>query len=222
MEQIHFSKSTAPLSRSHSDTSLSTERVSPDYSGDIYDDAIPGLIEKVTSELGAELATDWIARDSNEQTTTQDRIEEAIKSCNEIAFCVRRLLSPAITTTTTADGDMEVSASELEFEALRGELKAETLLLGRLCLEITQDLTRYDHRAVRTLGQRSKNVIAMCHPYELPDIARVQPLCNPQQLVVTRLSALYELEQTLTHLSTLIPNNSLWNFILQSLARFCA
>lgn len=238
MDSTDLSKSIPPTSASDTTTGsdISNLTVSldahPTTTVERYDDKIPGLIEKVTAELGSELDTDIAPESSAGRQTaaelTGERIAQAIECAEKIGFCLRRLLSPdgikaaSTAMTATFEDDNEMYGLRLEAEALREELKAEILLLGRLCQEINQEATRYDKYTGWYFYRLSAQVLDCCHPYEILDIAYRSPHCNPQQLLYTRLSALYELEQSLTYLSTLFSQQSKWNIIIKAIASFFA
>lgn len=239
MDSTDLSKSIPPTSASDTTTgsdisnlTVSFETPPTTAAVERYDDEIPGLIETVTAELGSELDTDiapeHIAGRQTSAELTQERIAQAIECAEKIGFCLQRLLSPdgmkvaSTAMTATFEDDNEMYGLRLEAEALRGDLKAELLLLGRLCEEISQEAIRYDDYTGWSFYRLSAQVIDCCHPYELLEIAYRSPHSNPQHLLSTRLSSLYELEKSLTHLSTLFSQQSKWNFIIRAISSFFA
>ncbi|MGB5633047.1 MAG: hypothetical protein WBM44_20360 [Waterburya sp.] len=192
-----------------------------------FDDDIPGLIESVVNELGADLATDLVEISSNSART--DRIESGIETCNRIGFCVSKLLSTALPLSSQkqqqqeeeegggAGGDQYIA---MEQQALIEELKSELLFLMRLCAELIEDIRPSHQGSASHLHENACRVAELCHPYELLSLVRTSQSCHFDDITTTRLSALYELEHLLTQLLTIPHQQSLWTSFLQCIRQW--
>ena len=189
------------------------------------DDDIPGLIEAVVDELGADLATDLV--DILPKSKNTARIESAIETCNCVGFCVSRLLStPLSFSSQKQQEEGQYVEQEQEQQALIEELKSELLLLMRLCAELVEDIRPYHQGSANAnaiahrLYKNACRVADLCHPYELLSLVRTSQFCHLDDITTTRLSAVYELEHILTQLFTIPTQQSLWTSFLQCIRQW--
>lgn len=163
-----------------------------------YDDEFPALMESVIAGLGAELDTDLEDPSESRGFDKTACIKEALEACSRVAYAVSSLLSlPVLPGKPEPD-----SYVVMEQNALVGELKAECLLMQRLCTELAEDIGLRDPKLARELSELSIQAGALCHPYELLSLVRPQPPCHLDQVLTIRMSVLYELELFLTQLLT--------------------